>query len=160
MPTLFRIIALLPIPMETKLSWQRTLLDQAYAKDIAEARKAQDNAKLHLLEENRRFEIDLHDEGEDAHFTRMLLRKARRLRVPIPHRYNDDKSESDHWYEGHYTGSWYLTTKGVATLREEVRRELKARHEARSQWVMWLSALTGVIGTVTGLVALLMHKLP
>ena len=158
MPTLLRIAGKLPIPTETKLSWQRTLLDRAYAKDIAEARKAKDSAKVESLENDHRFAIDLHEEEEEAYFTKKLFQRARRLRVPIPHRYNDDKSESDHWYEGQYTGCWYLTTKGVAALREEIRRELKGRHEARSQWVVWLSALTGLIGAVTGLVALLMHK--
>jgi hypothetical protein len=157
MPSLFRVIARLPIPTETRLAWQRSLLDRSYAKDIAAARKLKDKEKVQSLERDHRFEIDLHDEEEDAYITKRLLAKARRLRVPIPHRYNEDKTESEHWYEGHYTGRWYFTTRGVAALREEIRRELRARHEARSQWVVWLSALTGVIGALTGLVALLMR---
>lgn len=124
------------------------------------ARKLKDKEKVESLEGQHRFEIDLHDEEEDTYVTKKLLAKARRLRVPIPHRYNEDKTESEHWYEGHYTGRWNLTTRGVAALREEIRREVKARHEARSQWVVWLSALTGVIGALTGLVALLTHKGP
>lgn len=153
-----RIVGKLPIPKEAKLAWQRTLLDRAYAKDIAKARAAKDYAKAQSLAEDHRFEIELHDEEEDAHVTKCLLQRARHLRVPVPHRYNNDKSESDHWYEGRNTGRWYLTTKGVAALREEIRREVKARHEARSQWVVWLSALTGAIGAATGLVALLADK--
>ena len=160
MPSLLRVVARLPIPTETRLGWQRTLLDRAYAKDISEARKLKDKAKIESLERDHRFEIDLHDEDEDAYITRKLLAKARRLRVPIPHHYNEDKTESEHWYEGRYTFRLYLTTKGVAAIREEIRRELKARHEARAHWVVWLSALTGVIGAITGLVALLAHKAP
>lgn len=160
MPFLLRLVAKLPIQTETTLAWQRTLLDRSYAKDILAARKSKDKEKVESLERDHRFEIDLHDEEEDAHLTKALLGKARRLRVPIPHRYNEDKTESEHWYEGHYTGRWYLTSRGVAALREEIRRELKARHESRAQWVVWLSALTGVIGAVTGLVALLTHKSP
>lgn len=158
MPSLLRLVTKLPIPTGLRLSWQRTLLDRAYAKDIAAARKLKDKEKIVSLEGDRRFEIDLHDEEEDAHITKKLLSKARRLRVPAPHRYNEDKTESEHWYEGPYTGGWYLTTSGVSTLRDEIRREAKAKHELRAQWTVWLSALTGLIGAITGLVALLMHK--
>ena len=160
MPFLLRLVSKLPIPTETRLAWQRTLLDRAYGKDISAARKLKDKDKVESLERDHRFEIDLHDEEEDSHLTKKLLAKARRLRVPVPHRYNDDKTESEHWYEGQYTGRWYLTTSGFSALREEIRREEKARHEARAHWVVWLSGLTGVIGAVTGLVALLAHKSP
>jgi len=157
MPFLLRLVAKLPFPTETRLAWQRSLLDRAYAEDIVAARKLNDKEKIRSLESNHRFEIDLNDEEEDAYLTRKLLAKARRLRVPVPHRHNEDKTEADHWYEGHYTGRWYLTSSGISALREEIRRELKARHEGRAHWVVWLSALTGLIGAITGLVALLSH---
>ncbi len=160
MPSLLQIVGKLPIPTEMRLAWQRTLLGRAYAKDIAQARKHKDREKVISLEHDHRFEIDLHDEDEDAFVTKKLLAKARRLRVSIPHRHNEDKTESEHWYEAYYTGRWYLTNRGIAALREEIRRELKARHESRSQWVVWLSALTGVVGAITGLVALLTHASP
>ena len=147
-------------PTEMRLGWERTRLDQAYGKQIAGARKAKNKEMVESLERDHRFEIELYDEEEDECITRKLLTKARRLRLPIPHRYNEDKSASEHWYEGHYTGRWYLTTRGVAAMRDEVRRELKARHEARSHWVFWLTALTGVIGSLTGLVALLTRNSP
>lgn len=158
MPFLLRIVAKLPVPTATRRSWQRTLLDRAYAKDIAAARKLKNEEKVQSLEYEHRFELDMFDEEEDAYLTKALLTKARRLHVPVPHLYNEDKTISEHWHEGHYTGRWYLSTSGIAALRKEVRDELKARHEARAHWVVWFSALTGVIGAVTGLVALLAHK--
>jgi hypothetical protein len=160
MSFLLRIAAKLPIPAKTRLACQRTLLDRTYAKSIAIARKANDKAKVQSLEHDHRLELEMQDEEEDANLTNSLLAKARRLHVPVPHRYNTDKTESEHWYESHYTGRWSLTARGVASLREEIRREEKARHEGRAQWIVWLSALTGVIGTITGLVALLMRKCP
>lgn len=158
MPFLPRLIAKLPVSREARLAWHRSWLDQAYARDIAAARKAKDKEKIESLERDRRYELDMHDEEEDGYLTRVLLLKARRLRVPIPHRHNPDNTESEHWYQGHYTGGWYLTARGFGALREEIRRELKARHEARTYWIIWLSAMTGVIGAVTGLVALLGHR--
>ena len=158
MRSLLRIAEKILVPTEIRLGWERTRLDKSYAKLIASARKAKDKDKVESLQRDHRFEIDLHDEEEDEFITRKLLSKARRLRVPIPHRHNEDKTESEYWYEGHYSGRWYLATKGVIAIRDEVRRELKARHEARSHWVFWLTALTGVIGSLTGLVALLTRK--
>ena len=160
MPFLLRLVSKLPISAETRFAWQRTLLDRAYGKDISAARKLKDKDKVESLEHDRRFEIDLHDEEEDSHLTKKILSKARQLRVPIPHKYNVDNTESEHWYEGQYTGRWYLSTSGFSALREEIRHEEKARHEARAHLVVWISSLTGVIGAVTGLVALLTHKSP
>ena len=158
MPLLPRLISKIPMREETRLSLHRNWLTKAYARDIAAARKQNDTEKLEKLVRDYRFELQLQDEDEDAYLTKSLLSKARRLRVPVPHRYNEDKTQSEHWYEGYYTGSWFLTTSGIVALREEIRREIKARHEARSHWVVWLSSLTGVIGSITGLVALLIHK--
>lgn len=59
-------------------------------------------------------ELDLHDKEEDEYLTQQLLDKARKFRVPIHYRPNPDNTESDHWYEGHYTGQWYLTYAGVS----------------------------------------------
>ena len=160
MPTFLHIVSKAPLPTGTRLAWQRSLLDRAFVRDIATARKANDREKVRSLESDHRYEIDMHDEKEDALVTRRLLATAQRFRVPVPHRHNEDKSESDHWYQGHYTGGWYLTNRGISLLREEIRKESKARHEARSRWVVWLSALTGLVGAVTGLVALLTRKPP
>lgn len=158
MSLLLRFITRMPLPTSTRLGWQRLLLDRAYAQDISAAQKAKDTSIVQSLQTDRRFEIDMHDEEEDAYVTKQLLKKARSLRVPVPHRYEDDNSESEHWYEGRYTGGWYLTNRGIASLREEIRREQKARHEIRAQWVVWVPALTGLVGTITGLIALLGHK--
>lgn len=160
MSKILRIVGKLPIPAALKLEWQREILDCIYAKEIATARKSQDHQRIEEIEHEQRFEIDLHTEEFDLFITKQLLKKANKLRVPTPHRYNPDKTESDHWYEGHYTARWLLTNKGVTAIRDEIRHELKARHEVRAQWVVWLSALTGVIGAITGLVAVLAQQAP
>jgi hypothetical protein len=158
MSFILRLLSKIPVLTETQLAWQRSLLDRAYAKDISAARKSGDREEVESLESTHRFELELHDEEEDRFITRNLLARARRLRVPIPRRYNEDGSESDHWYEGRNTGRWSLTASGVCALRDEIRRELKARYELRSLWTVWLSAVTGLIGAATGFVALLAQK--
>ena len=52
-------------------------------------------------------------------------------------------------------GYFYLTDEGLAAVREEIEKEQKRRREARAHWVRWVSALTGLIGTITGLFAVL-----
>jgi len=153
MATLFKMVSKSPIPRSLKLEWQRNLLERAYSSDIAKARKAKDEEKARELIEEQRFEMDMHQEDEDKYITDMLLRQARKLRAPIPHKKDDSDKESDHWYQGHYTGRWYLTNIGISALRKEIRSEIKELHEVRSKWVVWLSALTGIIGAITGLVA-------
>jgi hypothetical protein len=160
MPSLLRIVAKIPLPQSNRLEWQRTLLDRAYARDIAAARKQKDNDKVEKLESQHRYEMELHEEDEDAYISKRLLYKARRLRVPIPRLHTSDGQESEHWHQSNYTGLWHLTNLGITSLRSEIRNEIKARHESRSHWVVWLSALTGVVGAITGLVAVIGGKTP
>lgn len=152
------ILRFLPITKGVRLSMKRRWLQSEYSKDIKAAQKSMDFQKAKKIRDSYRMELDLHDEEEDEYVTQQLLDKARKFRVPIPHRFNPDNTESDHWYEGHYTGQWYLTFVGVSALRNEIRKEQKARHEIGTRWVVWLSGLTGLVGSVTGLIALLIKK--
>ena len=43
-------------------------------------------------------------------------------------------------------------------MRVDIRHELKARREALSYWVVWISAFTGLVGALIELFALLLHK--
>lgn len=141
------------LPERTRLAWSRTLIEDGYARDIAIARQAKNHGEVLSLESTRRFELDLHHEEEDDYLTKQLLRKARQLRVPIPHARNADGSFSDQWYEGTQMGGRYLTDVGIRALREEIRKEQKARHESRAQLTVWLLAVTGIVGAITVLIA-------
>lgn len=160
MSLLRRLVVNIPMPARTRLAWRRAFLDSAYSKDIAAARSSKNRVEIDSLERDPRFEGELLDEEEDDLITRNLLADARRLRVSIPRRYNNDNTESDFWYQGHYSGQWNLTRLGESAVREGIRCERRVRHELRSQWVVWLSALTGLIGTLTGLIALLVQQAP
>ena len=160
MPILLRLIAKFPMPTQTRLNLQRSWLDNAYAKDIAVARRTNDKDRVESLERGHQFEIGMHDEEDESYLTKNLVATAHKLRVQVPRIYEEGSTKSENWREGHYTGKWHLTTRGVSALREEIRKELKARGESRAHWVVWLSALTGLIGAITGLVALLVKKAP
>lgn len=158
MPKLLRLIRYIPAPREWKVEWHSSLLDRAFAKDIAAARAAKDPEKVESLERDHQFEIQMHQEEIDLQLTRYLTRMARRLHVPLPRYKNDDGVDSADWYEGPISYYRMLTAEGVTKLRDEIRREMKARHESKALWIPWLSAITGAIGAATGLVALLINS--
>jgi hypothetical protein len=157
---LLRIVNKLPMPTSVRLAWKRSLLDRSYARDLAAAKKQSDPKKIEEIEQEWRLDIDLHTEDEDFYLSRQLRAQARHLRLPIPQIYNKDNSVSEHWQQTRHAGHWCLTTTAVQALREAIRGEIKARHELRAHWAVWLSALTGVIGAITGLVAVLASKSP
>ena len=154
MPRLYNVVRGL-LPTSTQLAWSRARIERGYHRDIAAAKSAKDHERVEGLEANMRFELDMQSEEESSYLTRQLLRSARRLHVPIPSMHGPDGTESEQWYQGSQTGHWCLTLSGVRRLREEIRSEQKARHEHRAQLVVWLSALTGIIGAITGLVAVI-----
>ena len=158
MPTFLRLVRYVPAPREWKAEWRRTLLDRSYTADIAAAKAAKDAEKAESLAMDHQYEIQMYQEEDDIELTRYLIRQTRRLHEPLPRYKNADGSDSDHWYEGSLTHYLALTTEGVAKLRDEIRREKKARHEAKAVWIPWLSAITGAIGAATGLVALLIKS--
>lgn len=153
MPKLYRLTRRF-LPTATRLAWSRSLIEGGYARDIADARLAKNKDEVLSLESARRFELGLQQEEEDDYLTKQLRRKAKRLRVPVPHTRSADGNISEHWYEGSQLGGWHLTDVGIRALREEIRKEQKARNESRAQLTVWLSAITGVIGAITGLVAI------
>jgi hypothetical protein len=97
------------------------------------------------------------EEKEELYSDR-LIKKAQHLRVPVPPRpkWNDEHGDleaTDDWEVGNW-GMW-LTVSGITKVREEIRKEQKWRREGRANWAVLLSAIGGVIGVITGLVAVL-----
>jgi len=80
--------------------------------------------------------------------TDYLIDEARRNFVPIP-----DRDEPGMWEECHQLSlRQVLTNKGVSILRQSLREERKSRHE---WWILALSTLVGIIGALTGLIAVM-----
>lgn len=110
------------------------------------------------LSRDCQFEIEMIEEEEEELFTNQLVNKATRLRVPVPSYYNDESKHSDDWVKGSNTGSLYLSRLGILKLREDIRKEERWRLEVRANRVVWLSAITGILGALTGLVAVWLKR--
>jgi hypothetical protein len=155
MPTLLHLVSKAPLPKRVQLPLQRILLERVFSREIDDARRANDYNKVDSLERDYDFEMTMHSEEEDAYETKRIISKARRMRLSIPSRYDKDGSGSRFWYEGQYTGGWYLTNKGFLLLRVAVRKEKKESHEAIAMWTKWLIPAATVIAIITGLIKLI-----
>jgi hypothetical protein len=102
------------------------------------------------------YEIAFIDDEEAERFSRKLLHKAQRLRVPIPDYYVGSTLSPD-YEETRISNKIVLSTSGAQKVRKEIREEQKWRSEARARAIQFITAISGLIGTLIGLVAVL-HK--
>jgi hypothetical protein len=154
--TKLKLIRRMPIPTVLKLEWIKKIIDRKYREEIAEVRKTKNRDAIESIESQHAFELDLIGQEQDSFYTDQLLKKARRLRVPrppMPKIIDGEFEESEDWELGQM--GWWLTDKGIVKVREEIRKEEKWRREGRAHWMLLLSGIAGVIGTIIGLVAVL-----
>jgi hypothetical protein len=133
-----------------KLFSQKEAIRNSYADDIRKAQKAkksQDDIKS--LESSSYFEESMVDEEISLLATDYLIGKATRRFVPIPSRETEGM-----WNQcNNISDRYILTRQGISELRSSLRKEQKEKIELV---VMILAVLTGIIGAVTGLVAVIM----
>ena len=81
---------------------------------------------------------------------RRLLRKARRFFIPTP------PFNEDNWEEPIATvGMPFLTERATYELISEIHKAQKVRQELWLAWLPLVTAITGLIGTAIGLLALI-----
>jgi hypothetical protein len=79
-----------------------------------------------------------------------ILNSARRLFLPVP---DFDADKGDNWiYLQDGSGRIHLTLQGQRRLLDAIRAEKAASSE---RFRLWLAGLTGLVGAITGLIALL-----
>lgn len=78
-----------------------------------------------------------------------LIRHARRYRLVLPPL--DEKH--DGWEESEFTQQWRLTPEAFIDLRNAVRAERKTRYDIWQSRIVGISAATGLIGALTGLIS-------
>jgi hypothetical protein len=159
MKKLLRIIGRVPIIEPFLLERRRKRIIQDYQRGMIQVRKKGDRDAEESLKYDYRSELAMLHEDQELRFTNQLLRTARRLRVHTPAYPKIGKNgfiESEDWDQG-IQGELYLTVTGIAKVRAAINEEEKRRSERRAPWVQWLTALAGVIGALTGLVAVLLN---
>ncbi|MER8441416.1 hypothetical protein NKH36_34100 [Mesorhizobium sp. M1312] len=118
-------------------------LDRACEIELADAETSDDRAKI---EDRRHRETSLYVDKIEAIKTRRLLRKANSLDVP----YEYPREDSPVWGRSDQLHTWHLTTIGYSQLRKAIRQERRDRRE----WVItWAGVIIGIIGSLTGMLA-------
>ncbi len=84
----------------------------------------------------------------DSIKTRRFRQIANKLMIPLP-----DYNNKDFWEQRYYGYGQNLTTKGFWELKKLLRQEDRERREG---YMVWIAALTGIIGAITGLMAIIM----
>lgn len=92
------------------------------------------------------FEYSFAKDEMDFLITNYMFMLARKLILPIPE-YNEEKM----WRESRYFGK-VLSENGITKLRTAIRNEKKERLESI---LPVITAMTGLIGAIIGLIALL-----
>lgn len=154
----FAIARRLPMPRLRRIAWQRKLVAEAFDLDIQKLSKTKDKDAIASSKRDRQVELQLLDEEDASVRSEVLIAEARRLEVPIPPIYDSQSIAQEEWEEGIYMYRWALSDLGRAKLREAIRSERRARHEDRIRWLAWATPFIGVIGAITGLVAVLTRK--
>jgi len=120
-------------------SWRRA----RRGKDITEA---VENIKTHKWRNDLLIDDEIYQLESDY-----VQRQAERLLLSVP-RFSEI---SNQWEESSFTKRWRLTRPTMLQLRSAIRAEKKERSElARS----WLASLTGLIGVLIGLLAIILGK--
>lgn len=100
-------------------------------------------------------EYEYLDEDEANFHSRQLLSRARDLRIPTPPLFVDGALSPDYKRSGLDGHRYYLSLVGEQKVRFAIREEEKYRSERWARRIPYITALSGLIGTITGLVALL-----
>ncbi len=132
--------------------WRKTRkLDKTrkfYDTEIRKAKKEKRSPdKIDELVSEMFVEEELLEEEVKLLVTHHWVRKAEKLFLPVP-----SLGEDHMWEKGNLISRWYLTNKGITTLRNLIREEIAARHKV---FLEWANPLIGIIGAITGLLGVL-----
>lgn len=129
--------------------------DNAYRKTEAFKKLSAEQRQMH----DQEF-WDLEGAGEiDAEIkeieTRIFLRKLSKCGIPIPSRH-DEKSRDKYWEANFYGEHRMLSQEGYYELNKMLRDERKARREdSILWWIPILTALSGLLGSLIGVLSIL-----
>ena len=139
---------------EISYRWKLSKLHRLKSKTVGTYKRLQEKARkekkpredIQSLISEEIFEVDMIDDEIEKLESRYLIESARQLVLPIP----DFDMDSDTWKESKITRRVRLSKKAMVDMRSLVRKERKERREGI---MLWLAALIGIIGALSGLLA-------
>lgn len=130
-----------------KLQWQKEKNRKYFQKCRDEARKVRkSNDEIDgLISEEMAIRDRIDDDIAQMQY-RLLVRQAERYLIPTPKHITQDGT----WEQSEETGRWRLSQGTLSELKKAIHHEQKYRRE---YWQGWLALLVGLIGALTGLLA-------
>lgn len=130
-----------------KYSRESERIRKFYAKDLEIAKKKGDRDEMQGL-----LSVLYHEQSEPEEKikllkTQYLISIANKMSLPTP----PISGKDERWEESLFSAMHVLTNKGISELRSLIRQEKKERHEII---IRWLPIIIGLIGAITGLVAI------
>jgi hypothetical protein len=114
-----------------------------FERDINIARQKKDHDEMESLRNYQHMELQFADEEIDLDNSDHLIARAHRYLVPLP-------QGEEFWDRSEAYGRGYLTRKGAAQVRADIRAEKKA------MWDYWQARVTlalALIGSIFGVLA-------
>lgn len=148
------IVNRLPVSKAVKLRWSEHLLRAQYKAEKEVARKTKTLEELESFEHDWMFEFHMHTDEEREYYSRKLMQRARHLRVIVPAYYEGSKLTED-YEESSITGLINLSLQGENKVRAAIREEEKHRSEKWARRIPYISAIAGLFGVLTGLLAII-----
>jgi hypothetical protein len=152
---IYRLLQLTPMPEGTRLRLRRYFMDRDLGREHRRIIKNGGNAPDVWNSGDWQIEYQFLEEDEASFHSRQLLSRARELRIPTPQVFEGEVLSADYQRSGLDGHRYYLSLIGEQKLRAAIREEEKYRSERWARRIPYIAALSGLIGTVTGLVALL-----
>jgi hypothetical protein len=144
------------VPAQIRSWWKLKRLQKAksniydlYNKRHKEYREIHADAQLEQLNSEEIYELSIISEKIYQLHSERITAQAERYLVPVP---QIDHPGSD-WEVARISGRWRLRREALVALLAAIRNEQAKRREAAQGNVIWVAALTGMVGTVIGLVA-------
>ena len=152
---IYRLLRLMPMPEGTRLRLHRYFMDREVDRERRRIVKIGGNAADIWEDGGWQSEYQFLEEDEASFHSRQLLGRARQLRIPTPPIFDGAVLSADYRRSGLDGHRYYLSLAGEQKVRSAIREEEKYRSELWARRLPYITALSGLIGTITGLVALL-----
>jgi hypothetical protein len=114
---------------------------------------------LEPLRIDRHSELEIMGDTIQSYITDALISEARKLFLTIPY-YSEINDENDEMWSGVSSiGERHLSLKGINMLKSSIREERlnisRERNERMKGWIQPITVLSGLIGTLIGLLAII-----
>ena len=149
----------LPLPdaLEFRLKLRRLQKEKARLYGVYAARQQEcrrlnaDDERIEQLNYLEHDEIGIIDEQIYQFYFERITAQAERSFISIP----DLQESREDWETARLTGRWRLRRRSLQDLMAAIRNAKKDRQEARQAKLIWVTALTGMFGALTGLISVL-----